>query len=600
MFLCDYRNIYGEASTRSAVRSKLGELLGKLNLRQDVLTGQLFHGQTDESLGRTKVEFESILNTILNSKGDISTFFIENSDGSVNKDFTFKQWIDFVSKRIKDSDISKIKDAGVKKILSRAQTELNKITDLEMSDSEYFDTDGMYSELKRGMRIFEIILDVIGHSTFRFIVSHGISHNDEVRNIFIGLMDAHGKSILAEYCNQFTFYPSTVSTRGVGGYQMSARAFSEHQFSLFFGDAVIYFATKDVKGREIRSSKNAYYLGNSPVSFLEEGYKVTNSILRDLQSAFLKSYSQYVSRIKKSSVSTKSQMFLDSNSFDIIARSIETTLEKVSYGTKAERLKDIRRAELHLRIGLGDPDTGDMSTIRYYLEKAVTESKRHLDLLINGIRVVVPATRLANIPVYGNLLGISYENQHIANKRAIDNRVEIFKDAIKNNKELNGKARFFITLDSDQIGIQYFKITSSDTLSKYFKAHGVSSAVYVDVDINNDPNKLLEKLARISMTYQQGPGNLRFGLIMKSVSSNINDPAYFVLNGDHFLAEDEIFSKEKTSTSNHQRFYIPLTGDSSITFTGNFDIEEINNRVDKRYFIYNLYLKFVKNLEWFV
>ena len=206
---------------------------------------------------------------------------------------------------------------------------------------------------------------------------------------------------------------------------------------------------------------------------------------------------------------------------------------------------------------------------------------------------------MANIPIYGNILDISHENQDIANKRAIDNRVEIFRDAIGNNKELNGKARFFITLDNGQTGIQYFKITKADTLSEYFKAHGFRSATYVDVDINNDPNKLLEKLAKISMTYQRGPGNLRFGLIMKSVSSDINDPAYFVLNGDHFLAEDEIFSKERASTS-HSRTYIPLTGDSSITFTGNFDIEEINNRIDKRYFIYNLQVEFMKNLEWFV
>ena len=373
------------------------------------------------------------------------------------------------------------------------------------------------------------------------------------------------------------------------------------EFSLFFGDSVIYFAIKDTRGRDVRSSKNAYYLGNSLVSFLEEGYKVSESILRDLQSTFLKSYSQYVSKLKKSSISPKALQFLESNSFDIIAKSIETKLEKVSYKTNAERLKDLRRAELYLHMGL--IDTGgsrDTTSIRYYLEQAITESRPSVELLINGIRVIIPAEKLANIPVFGTTVGISFEDQHLANKKAIDNRVEIFRNAIKNNKELNGKARFFITLDGDHTeGIQYLAISKSDTLSKYFKAYGAAGfPVHVDIDINNDPNNLLERLARISMTFQQGPGNLRFGLIMKDISSNINDPAYFVLNGDHFLAQNEIFSKD--SRSGGARKYISLTGDSTITLIGNFNIDNNNNKIDNQYFIYNLYMKSVKNLKWFV
>ncbi len=296
-------------------------------------------------------------------------------------------------------------------------------------------------------------------------------------------------------------------------------------------------------------------------------------------------------------------MWLESDSFDVISKAIlevsEAKLKNGEYKSKAEQLHAVRRAELYLRIGLADVNRR-YNTIRYYLERAITECRSNLELDINGIFVNIPLSKFTNVPIYGpDGISITYESQHIANEKAVANRVKLFKDAIRDNPELGGKARFFITLDDDKLGIQYFKIAPSDTLGKYFQAHGTaqsSSPVYVDVDINNDPYNYLEKLARVSMMYQQGPGNRRFGLVMKQQGADITDSAYFVLTGDGFLSKDKIFSKEGLS-GGATRKYLPLIG---LQFTGVFDIDKYNSRIDGHYFIYNLYLDYVKNLDWFI
>jgi hypothetical protein len=420
-----------------------------------------------------------------------------------------------------------------------------------------------------------------------------------VGNIKTGITDAHGKHRLADYCNQLGFYPTTIPTQGSGDYSISSKLI-DHKFTLFFGDSVVYFPTQ-IKGDSVRSSRNAFYLGNVPVSFLGEGHTVSTEILKDLQYDFLTLYREYLSRNKlmkdtqEGAEKAQSQEFLNSDAFDVISKYIWSTSEK-KLNNKAEQAHISRRAELYLRIGLED-QTRSTSSFRYYLEESINLNQINLDININGLRVTIPTSKFLNVPIFGtDAFDVSYEDQHKANKNALDNRVEIFKEIINNNPELGGKARFFITLDDDVHGIQYFKISGSDTLSKYFVAYGASFPVCVDVDIHNDKGKTLEKLARLSMTYQQGPKNHRFGLIMKKLESTETDPAYFILNGDHFLAEDEIYSKEGASGGGARK-YAPL-GD--LKFTGIVDIETFNNKIDKRYFQYNLYLKYVKNLEWFV
>ena len=98
------------------------------------------------------------------------------------------------------------------------------------------------------------------------------------------------------------------------------------------------------------------------------------------------------------------------------------------------------------------------------------------------------------------------------------------------------------------------------------------------------------------MTFMQGSKNNRFGLIMKKADADLGDPSYFVLNGDSFLEEEEIYSFPEASGSGARKYY-PL-GD--LKFTGTVDIKTFTNKIEKRYFLYNLYLKYVKSLEWFV
>jgi len=172
-----------------------------------------------------------------------------------------------------------------------------------------------------------------------------------------------------------------------------------------------------------------------------------------------------------------------------------------------------------------------------------------------------------------------------------------FISIIRNNRELDGRARFFITIYTETGGMQYFKITKSDTLANYFNAQGcgeLSDVISIDIDINNDPNNYLETLARLSMTFQQGPNNGHFGLIMKPIDADLNDPAYFILNGDTFLYGNEIYS---TSVSGGRaRLYIPV---EDLVLIGNVNPKDYNDIIEKNYFIYNLYLKYVKSLTWF-
>jgi len=588
LYLADYRNVYGQGKSVSAVRQKLSELLGKLNLQQDVLTGQIYHGQTDESLGTTKLEFEGILNTILKSKEDISTFFIENSDGSVNRDLTFKQWLDFVVNKIISSVPSTSKNPGALKILSWAQVELKKIKSLEMGDSKYFNSKGGNSELIRGKKMLEIVIGVIDHSTFRYTITHGISHNQATGSISTGVKDVIGKHQLADFCNQFSFYPSTIPTKGAGSYTISGSTVYDHKFSLFFSDSVIYFVTKNENSKDVRTSANAFYVMGVPVSFLEVGHRVSEGILSDLQSDFYTIYNTYKNAHIQSSVNTLAQAFLESDSFSVINDFIisltETRLKNGEYISKAEQLHHARRAGLALRIGLSS--SASAGSTRYYLEQAITTSSINLELNINGLIVNVPVSKFTNVPIYGSKgLTISPENQHLANIKAVRNRMDIIRGAITDNPGLNGKARFFITLDEDIGGIQYFKISKVDTLSKHFKFHGTGASnnpIYIDLDINNDPNNQLEILARLSMTYRRGNKLNRFGLVMKQQGASINSPAYFVLNGDSFLAEDEIFSLGGV-TGGAARVYVPLSG---LQFIGIFDINKHNEEIDKRYFNY--------------
>ncbi len=603
LYLCDYRNVFAQGKTESAVRVKLGELLGKLNLRQNVLTGQIFHGRTDESLGRTKIEFEVVLDTILNTESDISTFFIEKDDHSINRDLTFKQWLNFISSKIKSADISKCKNSGIKNVLSWAQTELDKIADLAISDKKYFDTDGPNSELKRGMEMFEIILEVIGHSTFRYVATHGISHNNIVKGIKIGIMDVHGSSQLAPFCDQFAFYPSVMSTAGTGSYRCNKGTLYNHRFSLFFGDSLVYFPIKDGKGIDIRSSKNAYYLDYVLVSYLEDNHRVTQDIMIDLENDFNNIYKIYRDSNLQTSMYDKALMFVKSNSYEVIDSALisvsESMFKSGDFDSISEQLHNVRRAELYLRKGLID-NAKSTTSIRYLLEQAVTQCKSYLELKINGISVSIPLSKFINTPIYGvSSFDISYEAQHLANKKAIDDREAIFRKTIEENPELNGKARFFITLDNNNDGIQYVHITASDTLSKFFNPNGAteySLPIYVDIDINNDPNHYLEKLAMISMMHQQGPNMYRFGLIMKQVGAHISDPAYFVLNGDSFISAEHIYSESSILPSGTRRY----TSVRDLEFVGVVDFKHYNTIINKNYFIYNLYIKYVQNLGWFV
>jgi hypothetical protein len=578
LYLCDYRYVFGLASA-SNVRPQLNKLLGKLNLKQDPLTGQIFHGDIDESLGRTELEVKSILDTILKSQDDIRTFFIEERDGSVDKALTFKQWLNFMVNSIKNGDPSKCKDSGAKQVLVWAKAELNKIGDLKMSENKFFDDEGSNSELVRGKNLFEIVLDVIGHSTFRYLATHGIAHNQEVGSIAIGIMNIRGADPLAESCNQFAFYPSTMATKGEGAFKVGGAGISTHKFSLFFGDSVVYFAAKD----NIRSSKNAYYLGNVPLSYLESGHTVSSEVYSDLQFDFLKMYEQYKASRYSSLEQNRVKSFLSSDAFEVIQGYINTITESM-YKSKAEQYYRARRAELHLRIGLQN----NKNPIRITLEHALMDLDSNFNLDLGVLKVTGIATSsFKNTRIIGAWdFGISSETQHISNKKAIDNRAEIFRDAIRDNAELGGKARFFLTVEGEEGGAKYLKIYDQDPLSEYFVPHGgkiSSEAIYMDIDINNDPNHDLEFLARLSLTYRQAQNDYRFGLIMKQQGSSIGDSAYFALAGDTFLASGEVYSDGIEKRTGY-RLYVPIT---DLRFTGKFNTGHYNSKIDKHYFIYD-------------
>lgn len=110
-----------------------------------------------------------------------------------------------------------------------------------------------------------------------------------------------------------------------------------------------------------------------------------------------------------------------------------------------------------------------------------------------------------------------------------------------------------------------------------------SDPIYMDIDINNDPNSDLEFLAKLSMTYRAATGDYRFGLIIKQQGSGIDDSAYFVLSGDNFLASDEVYSEGSERRAGF-RVYVPI---SDLQFIGEFDKDHYNNEIDKHYFIYN-------------
>ena len=79
------------------------------------------------------------------------------------------------------------------------------------------------------------------------------------------------------------------------------------------------------------------------------------------------------------------------------------------------------------------------------------------------------------------------------------------------------------------------------------------------------------------MTFMQGSKNNRFGLIMKKADADLGDPSYFVLNGDSFLEEEEIYSFPEASGSGARKYY-PL-GD--LKFTGTVDIKTFTNKIEK-------------------
>lgn len=241
------------------------------------------------------------------------------------------------------------------------------------------------------------------------------------------------------------------------------------------------------------------------------------------------------------------------------------------------RLNAIRHAELYLR---SEFKRTQQSPLMNYIGNAFNNGKQQVKIPIesfSGLTVNFDTTSIEHEFVIGMQRINSVDSKLIINKEAIENRIDVIRDAIK---KLSGEqARFFLAVDIKNYGTQYVGMNQAykDILSTIFtNANSDGSAIHVDVSAS-DYNSL-RNLAILSMTcVQVDDNNAWLGLVMKDVGATISDNAHFILVGDRFLSS--IFSREFTG-SGYREFTRIQHG-----ITNWFDFKQ---ELDRKYILFDL------------
>ncbi|KKN63933.1 hypothetical protein LCGC14_0496650 [marine sediment metagenome] len=582
LFYSDVLQVARSAKIPKEIRLTLNKLLGKLNTRHDISTGissSRYPGSKLET-GTTIEEFTDVINSILMTENDILDFFFETKRGVPSPTATLKQWIKFVRGRITNPNRIKSSNAEVENSLIWASEELDKLGTLDDGNGKeyYFSTEGAKnSELERGMRMLDVILNVIGDKTFRFLISHSIKYNGKNKQLKLGITNWGSAPHVSPFLSQFGFYPSEMISEGKHPPFIKDYNIQTSKISLYFGESLLYFPIR-VNGEETRTHSNAYKLSFSPLSFLsDDTFLATSNIHRSIVKNLESEYSDY---IEETSVEYSTM-----NSF--LARSLVVYETTSSYfkqlrtqlndmnsqawklamtGTgQWDRFNAIRQAELYIRA--------NMDSVRLTIENGI----RSGDSIVKINIPIFPDLNLkldilnTKADVFGTVNGInSPESILTINEKAIQDRIKIFKTAIQNRP--GGAARFYIAADVKNYGLQYLSLTKEDdSLRRIFTDAivGANNGIYFDVDI--DDNQVLRQLAILSMSYINNGGEKAIvSLIMKDYGASMSDNALFILSGDKFLMD--VYSHHIIHSSKFTRGYTNIEHDISGLFINSEDI----------------------------
>ncbi len=464
--------------------------------------------------------------------------------------------------------------------------------DINIGKKYFFSTSGKNSELERGMKMLEIILKVIGDKTFRFLISHSIKHNGVPTQLRPGITNWGTAKEIAKYSSQFGFYSSNSISWGVHAPSISQYVVHASKTSLFFGMASIFFPMK-VNGEETRSHTNEFSLEHPPLSFLNVNERFTSSLIStELEKLLNSEYNEYISRVNDYQMdiyTARSKVVFDSTS--VYFEQLRTIIEKIPdkhwetlLGGPVEtldtrRIRATRHAELYIR--------SNMESIRFTIEDAIRNGRTTTEISIPDLGKFIYPIYKTNAEVYGLMSRInSYESRVTISERAINERVEILKAALRRR---NDWGRFYIAADTKDYGLQYLSITKSgDFLQNLFPDAivGAGNGIYVDVHVGY--KQTLRSLAILSMSYINNGGEQAIvSLIMKEMDSGIQDQALMILAGDRFITE--VDSEWFKGASQYSHGYTRLKHDVLSNFVESPGLVRILGReVSRKYAIFNV------------
>jgi hypothetical protein len=582
-----------------------------MNVKHDIITGQIL-----EETRRERIDVEAIISSIFTNVQDLLSFLLKKtSDGEVvpvskndykddngNYISTLKQWIDFVvTKIISESRITS-SNSKVESILQWASNELKQLAPLDLSGSEdnrrIFSTEstsGEKSELERGKIMLEIIIQVIGHSTFRDVITHCIKSSGNPEKITIDILNAPSLEDLSDFCTQFSFYPSTFPSEGSGKDSLSVDALSKYKYSLYFDDSVVYLP---IEGNVRDQSLNAISLGNVPASFLDIGTLFSENTASELLLKFNALYSTFMKNKfgihnTNSINQIRSAIFLDSGyeAFKVIKKLLPEVLSKQFKGQEYEHYLDFSELILRAELLFKNLKVRNIKNLRGQLEDVISGVAHELIFhKMNSLVVPIESNKFttegANIQAFKSFTRNSYttEIKNILNEIAIKNRVEVLKDIIKDN---GGTMKFFITRDTLGKGVHYLRISETSDQSNYLPQLGTKTRSHIEVDLSKSNSQgLLRKLVILSMSYIPPSGRGYYSRLGLVLTKSDPDTPICILNGDRFLNSNQVYSIPY-STTRHDIYYDLV---EIIGFEGKFSITKANTRWQEfnTYFPYDL------------
>ncbi len=286
------RNLAIPVSKIPRYNSFIMDKLGPLNMRYDGMNRPILES------ARVKSDIEGILNLLKDiddgENGPKGINFMNKfcfRDLNGNEDlYSIKTWMGILYKKIMAFNKGSSIDRTLL-LIDRAKTRLSNL-DLP---SEYFDTNKFSSiEIEKGIIIFEILQDLLGHATIRFNLFGMFEfYIGSGNNFKIGILDMYNNRELSKRLKYFSFISPTQYTY-VGG--LSKGRIEEHNFPLFFLDSFLYLPITTSKNSE----KNRAYFPFTPLAFTFSEFTVNSFDFKlfctKINNDFISGYNNYISR----------------------------------------------------------------------------------------------------------------------------------------------------------------------------------------------------------------------------------------------------------------------------------------------------------------